>query len=194
MQHAPRGSRRLPALAIGALVGAVAMLAVGSSASAAKKSASTKAHGSAGLSITSQAWGTVNGSTVKLYTLKNGNGMKVKITNYGGVVQSIWVPDRAGRLVNVALGFSSLSDYVERLHSGRDQHPVAAGGWVRRHVLRRDHRPLRESDRQRLLQRSTARPTSSTPTTARTRCTAAIWAGTRRSGRRVPRGRPARCR
>ena len=33
--------------------------------------------------------------------------MTVKITNYGGVVQSIWVPDRKGNQVNVALGFPS---------------------------------------------------------------------------------------
>jgi aldose 1-epimerase len=47
-----------------------------------------------------------------LFTLTNAGGMKVAITNYGGVVQSIWVRDRAGQLVNVALGFSSLSSYV----------------------------------------------------------------------------------
>ena len=53
-----------------------------------------------------------NGHAVNLYTLTNHHGMKVKITNYGGVVQSIWVPDRHGRLANVALGFSTLDDYV----------------------------------------------------------------------------------
>jgi aldose 1-epimerase len=38
--------------------------------------------------------------------------MTVRISNYGGVVQSIWVPDRSGRVKNVALGFSSLAGYV----------------------------------------------------------------------------------
>ena len=42
--------------------------------------------------ISSQHWGGRAG--VNLYTLTNGNGMTVKITNYGGVVQSIWVPNR----------------------------------------------------------------------------------------------------
>ncbi len=64
------------------------------------------------MSISNQAWGTANGHAVTLYTLTNANGMKVDITNYGGVVQSIWTPDRHGKLANVALGFASLSDYV----------------------------------------------------------------------------------
>ena len=92
------------ALTIGAVV-ATGALAVGSSASA-------KSHRKGHLKITSTPWGTANGHAVNLYTLTNHHGMKVKITNYGGVVQSIWVPDRHGRLANVALGFSNLDDYV----------------------------------------------------------------------------------
>ncbi len=69
-----------------------------------------KAHGH--LSISKQSWGTANGKAVDLYTLRNSHGMIVKITNYGGVVQSIWVPDRTGARKNVALGFPKLSDYV----------------------------------------------------------------------------------
>jgi aldose 1-epimerase len=59
-----------------------------------------------------QTWGTANGQTVHLHTLTNGRGMRVRISDYGGVVQSIWVPDRHGHLRNVALGFPTLSDYV----------------------------------------------------------------------------------
>ncbi|GAH94558.1 unnamed protein product, partial [marine sediment metagenome] len=36
---------------------------------------------------------TTEGVTVDLYTLKNNNGMIVKITNYGGIVTSLLVPD-----------------------------------------------------------------------------------------------------
>ncbi len=39
--------------------------------------------------------------------------MEVKITTYGGIVQSIRVPDRRGNLDNVALGFDNLGDYIE---------------------------------------------------------------------------------
>jgi aldose 1-epimerase len=89
---------------VGALV-AAGLLAVGSSASA-------KSRGKGKLKITSTPWGMANGQEVSLYTLSNDHRMKVRITNYGGVVQSIWVPDRHGHLANVALGFSNLDDYV----------------------------------------------------------------------------------
>src|SRR5262249_35838201 len=46
-------------------------------------------------------------------------------SNYGGVVQSIWVPDRTGKLTNVALGFPTLSDYVNDF---QHQPWPAAGG------------------------------------------------------------------
>jgi aldose 1-epimerase len=62
--------------------------------------------------ITSEPWGSVGGQQVDLYTLRNGRGMTVRITNYGGIIQSIDVPDRRGRTANVALGFDNLDDYV----------------------------------------------------------------------------------
>ena len=75
-----------------------------------------------GLSITRQKWGSVDDQPVYLYTLSNGRQMTVEITNYGGIVQSIRVPDRAGRVENVALGFSKLADYVEN-----STHPAEGG-------------------------------------------------------------------
>jgi aldose 1-epimerase len=73
-------------------------------------------------------WGTVDGQAVSLYTLKNSDGMKVTISNYGGVVQSIWVPDRDGNLTNVALGFPRLSDYVADFTQGATGTPFPAAG------------------------------------------------------------------
>jgi len=99
------------------------LLGTGGLAMAAKHKA--KPHGNGHLSIAKQSWGTANGKAVDLYTLRNGNGMIVKITNYGGVVQSIWVPDRTGRVKNVALGFPKLSDYVNDF---QNQPWPAAGG------------------------------------------------------------------
>jgi len=49
-----------------------------------------------------------------LYTLTNGKGMTVKITNYGGIVTSIVVPDSAGNPGDVVLGFDSLSGYLQQ--------------------------------------------------------------------------------
>ncbi len=78
--------------------------------------------------ISSVPWGSVNGQNVNLYTLRNGHGMKVKITNYGGVVQSIWVPTRQGGLTNVALGFPKLSDYVNDFTQGATGKPWPLSG------------------------------------------------------------------
>ncbi len=63
-----------------------------------------------------------------LYTLTNSKGMTVKITNFGGVVQSIWVPDKRGGTKNVALGFATLSDYVNDFFQGHTGVPWPAPG------------------------------------------------------------------
>jgi aldose 1-epimerase len=49
---------------------------------------------------------------VSRYTLDNGHGMRVRILNYGGIIQTIEVPDRAGHVDNVVLGFPSLDGYL----------------------------------------------------------------------------------
>ena len=95
---------------------------------AAKHGHKSSKHGTAGqgsLSITHVSWGTANGRPVDLYTPRNRHGMIVKITTYGGVIQSIWVPDCTGALKNVALGFPKLSDYVNDF---QNQPWPAAGG------------------------------------------------------------------
>jgi aldose 1-epimerase len=120
MQIGFRSSRRLRSSALVRIVLAavVVTLATAGLALAATQGTAAKAK----LGITKASWGTANGQAVSLYTLTNSNGMKVKITNYGGVVQSIWVPDRNGKSTNVALGFSKLSDYVTTF-----QNPPAGG-------------------------------------------------------------------
>ena len=54
----------------------------------------------------------VNGDSVNLYVLKNGNGAEVTVTNYGGRIVSVMVPDRDGKLQDVVLGFDNIDDYV----------------------------------------------------------------------------------
>jgi len=61
-----------------------------------------------------------NGDTVKLYTLKGSNGMEVCITNYGGRVVSLMVPDRDGKLTDVVLGFDNVAQYMDTKNSPTD--------------------------------------------------------------------------
>lgn len=53
-----------------------------------------------------------NFSSVREYTLRNSNGMEVRLTNYGATVTAIRVPDRKGKMDDVALGYNSLEGYV----------------------------------------------------------------------------------
>ena len=60
-----------------------------------------------------KAFGTTpDGKTADLYILKNKNGMEVSITNYGGIVTSIKVPDRSGKMADVLLGHDTLEGYI----------------------------------------------------------------------------------
>ena len=47
----------------------------------------------------------------ELYTIHNASGMEASITNYGGRIVSLLVPDREGRVRDVVLGFDDLKDY-----------------------------------------------------------------------------------
>ena len=53
-----------------------------------------------------------DGQAVNLYTLSNSSGMQVSIINYGGRVVSIIVPDRNGKMGDVALGFDNFAGYL----------------------------------------------------------------------------------
>lgn len=56
------------------------------------------------------------GEKVYLYTLRNDNGITIKITNYGGIVTSIKTPDKNGQKANIVLGFKSLQDYISEAY------------------------------------------------------------------------------
>lgn len=55
----------------------------------------------------------INGKTTDLYILKNKNGMTAAITNYGGRLVGLWVPDRNGKLTDVVVGLGSVQDYIK---------------------------------------------------------------------------------
>lgn len=54
----------------------------------------------------------VNGDSTDLYVLKNASGMEVAITNFGGRIVSVMVPDKTGKMIDVVLGFDSIADYI----------------------------------------------------------------------------------
>lgn len=56
----------------------------------------------------------VNGDSTDLFTIFNTNGMEVSITNYGGRIVSLLVPDRSDHLLDVVLGFDNIGDYVAK--------------------------------------------------------------------------------
>ena len=63
--------------------------------------------------ISSEEFGvTPDGEAVQRFTLTNTRGSRMRVLTYGGVIQTLEVPDRGGRLDNVVLGFDSLDGYV----------------------------------------------------------------------------------
>ena len=66
------------------------------------------------LSINKEFWGDINGDSVYLYTLTNEEGIEAQITNYGGIIVSVNAPDKNGNYNDVALGFNTLEEYLEK--------------------------------------------------------------------------------
>lgn len=62
----------------------------------------------------------VRGKATDLYTMTNKNGMEVCITNFGGRIVSIMVPDKDGKFQDVVLGFDSVANYVDSINTPSD--------------------------------------------------------------------------
>lgn len=64
--------------------------------------------------VQEQVFGTTfQDKKVETYEIKNANGMKMKVTNFGARVTHLWVPNKDGNLVDVVLGFETLDGYTE---------------------------------------------------------------------------------
>ncbi|MCK5367995.1 MAG: galactose-1-epimerase, partial [Cyclobacteriaceae bacterium] len=55
---------------------------------------------------------TIDGKSVDLYNLKNSSGVVVQITNYGGKIVSIIVPDRNGNFDDIVTGYDNIEGYI----------------------------------------------------------------------------------
>lgn len=63
--------------------------------------------------ITHEPFGTTaDGTPVEIYTLRNQNGMETRIMTYGGIIQSLKVPDKNGQFGDVTLGYDTLDGYL----------------------------------------------------------------------------------
>ncbi|MCV7408331.1 galactose mutarotase [Mycobacterium florentinum] len=83
-------------------------------------------------SIAGEPFGQVDGTPVTRYTLTNGHGMRVRILTYGGIIQSIEVPDRAGHVGNVVLGFPTLAGYLDNTGSAKTYFGAIVGRYGNR--------------------------------------------------------------
>jgi len=64
-------------------------------------------------SVSSREFGRLpEGSSARVFSLQNKNGMKAAILDYGGIVQSLTAPDRHGSYADITLGFDSLQPYL----------------------------------------------------------------------------------
>jgi aldose 1-epimerase len=97
------------------LLSAALAIAVLAGPAAAKR----KHHG--GLSVTQSSFGnlppSMGGTAIDKYTLRNGRGMEVSIITYGGIIQSLSVPDRHGDKENVTLGFADIEGYTSEAYA-----------------------------------------------------------------------------
>jgi aldose 1-epimerase len=56
---------------------------------------------------------TPDGETVNIYTIKNANGVELKLIDYGAAIQSLKVPDKNGKPLEMQLGYATLEDYLK---------------------------------------------------------------------------------
>jgi len=89
---------------------------------------------------------TPQGRHIRVFTLTNPSGVEVRLTEYGGIIVSIKVPDRHGAMANVVHGFPTLAAYVNDTEYvgavvGRVANRIADGGFTllgRRYELARN--------------------------------------------------------
>jgi aldose 1-epimerase len=64
------------------------------------------------MNISQEIYGqSVSGKEITLFTLENDNNVKLKITNFGGIITHLFTPDRDGKSEDIVLGFDDLSGY-----------------------------------------------------------------------------------
>ena len=80
------------------------------------------------MSITTTEFGYFRGYKCHLITLTNKNGMTARITNFGGAVVGLDVPDKDGNMADVVLGYDTLQGYID----GNSSHGALVGRYANR--------------------------------------------------------------
>jgi aldose 1-epimerase len=92
----------------------MAFIAVGLSLLAVQDRATARPNQTATMKLEEKEFGKMpDGTAVKLFTLRNRNGMVAKVTPYGAIITELHVPDRQGQVTNVVLGFDHLERYLQ---------------------------------------------------------------------------------
>lgn len=98
--------KKLPALVIPACILSLAVYS-----QTPKTSTTMTDNAPIGIPATAGFERTIDGKPTHLYVLKNKRGMEVALTNYGAHLVSAVVPDKAGKLVSVVLGFNDIEGF-----------------------------------------------------------------------------------
>ena len=84
------------------------------STSAATTGSPAKAATATDSSVSRQRFGIApDGKQVDVFTLVNAHGIRMRVLSYGGIIQTLEIPDRAGKLDDVVLGFDDMEGYVK---------------------------------------------------------------------------------
>jgi aldose 1-epimerase len=103
------------AFLIAAMAGLVCLMACSPAPESSSSPAGSAAPAASATPISKESFGTTpDGVAVDVYTLRNANGCEARITNYGGTVVSLKVPDRKGAMGDVVLGFDNVSGYTSK--------------------------------------------------------------------------------
>ena len=65
------------------------------------------------MTITQKIFGkTPDGTEVSLYSIKNDKGFVAEVTNFGAILVNLFVPDKAGNIADVVLGYDNIDGYL----------------------------------------------------------------------------------
>ena len=66
------------------------------------------------MNIEKKSFGQIEeGVSAEVYTLTNSNGASMSVTNYGGIITELKIPDKNGKISDIVLGYDKVEDYIK---------------------------------------------------------------------------------